>query len=630
MIILLLAMVFLAITACTDSEDLLYNSEDAVFIEVDAVMASSFDSTENNVKEDTIHPGDSVIFMARILPSKSIRMKNYYWTIDDKYLSGDFSFREAIFEPGLHQIVFVLVDFFKDTLSDTLKLWVSSNPEIDYKDFIPRDFSQGVNPLEPLSFAWNSHDPDSLASLHFHFTLTEKKGDGTPAKILDTNITSPSFVYPKAFSPLSQYFWSVYAINEFGYASTDTIQGNFFTKGMDNAGGISGTVKLSDQGKVAKVEYSILDSNNNYIAKAQKTKCCGFSEVDIVYSPIEEGNYKLLIYSPNQSDFKPDTLSFKINPNQFFLFDTLSLRDTIPPSIKSTTENGSFFYGDTLFYRDTLSFIIRDNNGSITSRQYNVYLEGSECTSTTSLSNDTLYVRLHNKIQTWTHRLLTIKATDFSGNSYSKNFFIRPNTYWIKTNSDTTIAENGFAHLWVEDRNPFGFTPEYFTFFLESNDGSSITVAANGSQHQQEVSASQFKDFEQKVIIQVQYTNGIQNQTYFTLSKNHAPTMEYDNCIEPCQIVIDTTAHFMWHPATDMDSKNLEYRMVYTLGVGNTSDTSLYVYASEFSSDTTLELEHLPEGYLNWWIEARDDYGNISPKWQKPALVWVIGGTDHE
>ena len=115
-------------SACTNGEDYLYDEEQSTFIEVSVEMAYSFDSSSTRMKSDTLTPADTLIFIANILPSKSIKIKRYLWTIDGETLSYDFSFRKNIEKPGQHKIAFFLETYLGDTLSCRYSTYASSSP----------------------------------------------------------------------------------------------------------------------------------------------------------------------------------------------------------------------------------------------------------------------------------------------------------------------------------------------------------------------------------------------------------------------------------------------------------------------------------------------------------------------
>ena len=104
-------------------------------------------------------------------------------------------------------------------------------------------------------------DPDSIASLHYHFTI-----EG----VVDTIVPEPAFTYWGNLPPLEHLHWSVRAINEFGFASRSTIHGDFFTRGGIGEAGVTGAVTTSTAAiGTGNYEFSVnatvLDSLGNTV-----------------------------------------------------------------------------------------------------------------------------------------------------------------------------------------------------------------------------------------------------------------------------------------------------------------------------------------------------------------------------
>ena len=142
----LILAAFLALTflACTNSDDALYDESSNSSISISAKLLLEKDSISRQGKADTVRPGDTLTFIADIEPSRSIRIQRYYWTLDGDKWASEFSFRSNISEPGHHEVVFVLVDYFGDTLTDTLHVWVGNLPILDEKAFIPHPGTQQI------------------------------------------------------------------------------------------------------------------------------------------------------------------------------------------------------------------------------------------------------------------------------------------------------------------------------------------------------------------------------------------------------------------------------------------------------------------------------------------------------
>ena len=465
-----LSAIFFAIvllfTACTNSDDYLYDEDESTFIEVSAEMAYSFDSVSERSRIDTLHPGDSLIFIANILPSKSIKIKRYLWTLDGTPFSYDFSFRSAIWEPGEHKIAFFLETFFGDTLSDTLTLWISNSPVLLNSSYIPANGSQGIPTTGGISFAWNAYDPDSIAQLSYRFVI-----DG----LVDTILNVPYFTYWKNLEPLSHYRWHVQAINEFGFVSENSIDGNFFTSGGPNESGITGFVELSAKDNTANafsytVKISILDSSDTEILSEQVK---GSSQVTqpFVIAPLKEGKYKVAFSIPKYPDFVGYTFDLKLVANEVLELDTIRLRDTIAPQIAYTENGFTNEQVDTLEYADTLKFLISDFGTPQAQKTVYAYLESNLIAEKAS-SGDTFTVALPASSKSWTPRLLDIIAIDASKNKSIRHFVVEPAESWIKTNMSYTLYADTISSLttsfYIIDINPYGFTLDTCKFIFNN------------------------------------------------------------------------------------------------------------------------------------------------------------------
>lgn len=465
MIFRILAIFAVAVTlfyaACTNSDDFLYDEDDSIFIDISAEMAFSFDSMSQRSKADTISPNDTLIFIANIYPSKSIKIRRYLWTLDGIPLSYDFSFRSTIDKPGLHKVAFILETFLGDTLSDTLSLWISNPPILKDSAFIPAKGSQGIPTTGGISFAWEAYDPDSMATLFYHFII-----DG----LVDTILSEPNFTYWKKLEPLTHYRWHVQAINEFGFISESTIDGNFYTSGGPNEGGITGFIAVSAKDNspntfVISTRLSILDSAGN---ECYSRDINGSSQTvqPFVVSPLNAGEYKVAFNISKYPDFFKDTLDIVIFPNEVVELDTIILRDTIPPRV-SYIANDSASNIDTLEYADTLKFLITDFGTPLTQKTVYAYLE-SELLVEKVGSGDTFTVALPSTAKSWTMQQLDLIAIDASKNKTIHSYFIKPAESWIKTNASFTQQGYGKINLYIIDENPYNFEVNSCKFIVNN------------------------------------------------------------------------------------------------------------------------------------------------------------------
>jgi hypothetical protein len=496
--------------ACSNGDDYLYDEDQSTFIEVSAEMAFSFDSSSTRMKSDTLTPADTLIFIANILPSKSIKIKRYLWTMDGETLSYDFSFRKSIEAPGLHKIVFFLETYLGDTLSDTLSLLVSNLPVLDENKFIPAPHSQGLPISGGVSFAWEAYDPDSIASLHYRFTI-----EG----IVDTVVPDQGFTYWGDLPPLEHLQWSVQAINEFGFASREKIHGDFFTRGGTGEAGVTGAVTTSAANGTEKFEFSVnatvLDSLGQVVL-SKDIASNSLATRAFSISPLSAGAYRIAFNVPEYPDFDGDTLSFALQDGEVRDLDTITLHDTTPPSIAVLIAGNALTGVDTLDYTDTLQFLIRDLGTKKSRITTSVYLESTLLTEKT-ISGDTLTVILPATARGWNSRLLDIVATDASKNKTVQNYTIEGSDSWFKTNPNPTVITGDSIRLYIIDNNHYGFKPD--TFYIKTRNKYIAQYADDSPIFGRSFLKLEFDEGDNIIHSGVRYTNGITQWKRWTLTR---------------------------------------------------------------------------------------------------------------
>ena len=411
-------IMLLAFVACTDSDKYLHSSEPESII-VSAYMTPSFDSIYERGRADTITPGDSLIFLTSIYPSKSVWSQKYYWTLDGNIFANEYNFKSTVYTPGTHEIVFVFVDYFGDTLSDTLSLTVASPPTLDVQNFIPADGMQQVDPYQILHFAWNADDPDSIWNLNYHFMLYENGCDDSCKPLADTIVDRSTFSYVNGFKPLHEYSWYVRAYNEIGQESIEEIAGRFFVRGFNNESAVLGFVKTNTPVDVDSFYITLLDSGLNVVNKIEQ------HENTFNIGALAKGSYCLHIGLPHFPDFKTDTIRFSLLENQVLSLDTVVLNDRDVPRIASITGR------DPLAPEDTLKFLVTDGGSGIDLSRTIARLDGISVNQMT-LSNDTLSVPVSIPEASWTKKILVISTHDLSGNEFHKSFYVLPKTTLVE------------------------------------------------------------------------------------------------------------------------------------------------------------------------------------------------------
>lgn len=507
----LVAMTFFA---CTNSEDLLYDESQSIFVDISVEMATSFDSSSTRIKADTVRTGDSLIFIANIMPSKSIKLKRYIWMLDGKPFSFDFSFRGSIDKPGYHELAFILETTFGDTLSDTLFLWVSNPPVLHDSVFFPAAGTQGIPISGGVTFAWAASDPDSIAQLNYRLVIDN---------FVDTIISEPHFTYWGNLIPLHHYHWWVEAINEFGFISENRLEGDFFTKGENNESGISGvintSVKESGQGSpILTVLFDIFDLDDNLI---RIDSVSGKPPLSFSIHPLKAGSYTIRPRIPRYPDFFTNSVSVKLFQNEVFDMDTITMRDTTAPKIELILD-GAPTKADTIDFADTLKFLVSDSGSSAAGKTVSFYLESSLLAEKQS-PNDTFAIALPESARSWNTRQLSVIATDASKNKTTKSFTLTPSDSWIKTNSDIILDSATSITMFIIDNNPYGFTLDSCKF--EINGKHTLSARAiPGAPCKIIVAPSYFNTGKNAIRSTAVYTNGISpwKKWYITNNTNGA------------------------------------------------------------------------------------------------------------
>lgn len=614
-----MAILSVLLGACTDSDNLVFDEDNTNAITVDVFMSRSFDSTAARVKYDTITYGDSMLFIANIHPSKSIRIRDSYWLLDDKFYASEFNVHDAISLPGRHEIVFVLITYFGDTLTDTLHLWISSPPILDTEGFIPAAGSQNIPPQEEVQFVWNAYDIDSICSLHYHFVLTNlldaERGE---MDVVDTVIDTPYFGMNRKLKPLSQYRWTVQAFNEYNVPSKSIISSIFTTGGVGDEGAISGTIKMSSENLFAPIDLIVLDKNNEstiITATIEKTPMTGMFEI----KPLAPGTYKVTANCKKGPDFVADTVEVKVNAGQVSFIGALRMNDETPPTIQS--QSGE----EILDFADSLKFVVTDGSVENVVPNTVVYI-GNRKVTPRVIEPPMFTVLTIDDDRSWIPQIVTVVATDGSGNISAKSFTLRPSEFWFTTNQDTTISRQSEITVFIKDHNPFSFVPTYFTINPNGDVKGTIVIDANDRTSVEYVlEGSAFHNNEQSVVTTVFYSNGISQSRSWNIKLNEPPFMSYvTSCYAPCESYIGKKAIFRWEPAEDPDDDSLVYRLNVVLGSDTITDSTQFYYRSKFISGNQTILDDLPEGPLYWWVEAKDPYGGISSVWEPKAQAVVL------
>ena len=293
------------LSGCSDSDQYLYDNDDAIALQIHAEMVVSYEIDSAHVRADTVSSRDTMIFIGEINPDRQAHYREYYWTLDGKDFSSDMNFMKSVTKAGHHEICFVVIDFYGDTLRDTLQLLVTNPPIVEPQGFIPAIGSQGLSPKEGITFAWHGFDPDSISKVYYRFEIREPKGLAYTYDIHQRLYTSSNSILDTLVD----------------------VQGNFFTKGNRNEGGIQAFIRFSNESlydsysRNGKIHLDILDSLSNPVVEREM----GLDTNQVVVSPLKPGKYRIIASLPKLTDFSPDTAEVVILPGEIAIADTLPL-----------------------------------------------------------------------------------------------------------------------------------------------------------------------------------------------------------------------------------------------------------------------------------------------------------------
>ncbi len=477
---------------CSD-ESALFDIEDADVVSVKAYVVRESDSTRERRKADTISPNDSIVLLAVIEPTRSIRMTEFHWQIDSGSTHSEFSHRTAISSPGRHLARFTLLDRFSDTLRDSVILWVAPPPQIDTESWIPRNGTQDIPPDSEVSFAWNASAENILALTRYAFSL--RCGGKV---LLDTVLSSTSVTYRGNLPEQELCRFDVSASDDFGNRSPQEIHSLFLTgkvseKATENVFlGIRSPVRDSLAYRLASVsdeesQSGLLEDEGN----------------DSIFSirNVKPGTYRLFVQSQTYPDYTSDTVILSVQRNKALYLESLAVRDTVAPRIRSRSKK------DTIAWEDTLRFDIEERGLPVSTGDIRVIFDGSKVSGWT-LDNGELLVFTQDLQPSLAFHPLTISVTDRAQNSATENFLVAPGKSCVQTLSDTTLFPGESLAIPIENACPH-LLPKRFFWDIDSDghwDGEADfddegTVSKTFSH-------SLFQETGSKVLVEILYASG--------------------------------------------------------------------------------------------------------------------------
>jgi len=492
-------------SACSTS-DVTFDTDDAEVVSVKAYMMKVGDSAGTRLKQDTLYPTDSLVFLANIEPSRSIRINEFYWQIDSTSAHSEFSYRTNVSTPGKHIAKFILLDRFSDTLQDSVTFWIAPRPVLDEENWIPKNGTSAVSPTKELYFVWNVQIENPLAQTQYPFFL--KCGTDT---LVDTILKSPEFTYTLGFPALQRCSWSAYATDNFGRISAERIQSEFFT-GPENEDDGSGSAFASITLPNSTLKDSLLFFIFDETGEPVKSEELLFDrdESILAIQRLSAANYKLWIVHKNYPDYTSDTIPFSIESGKISQLGTVSLTDTISPQISC-----AYCTQDSLLWEDTLRLIINEKGLPPFASSIRVTFDGSAI-SKWNLEGDSLFIYTENLTKSFAWHPLTISLSDRSGNYTSQSFFVEPGKNCVETLEEASIHVG--SSITIPIRNVCSnLIPKRFFWDIDQDGNWDGEMAADGDFAFKTFSGSLFHLFANEIQVTILYESGEEYKATFTL-----------------------------------------------------------------------------------------------------------------
>lgn len=487
--------------ACS-GENVTFYEENADEVSVKAYIVRENDSLRKRRKADTLLPTDSIVLIALIEPSRSIRMTQFHWQIDSGETFSEFSHRTSIPVPGKHVAKFILLDRFSDTLRDSVTFWVAPKPSLDTSRWIPRNGTQNMPPDSAITFAWNATVKNPLAVTLYAFSL--RCGATT---LLDTVLAQNQFTLEKKLPELELCRFTVSASDDFQNASPQKIQSLFFT----------GPSSEKQTGNAfVQIESPVRDSLKfrlfDFAGNAQRKGFLLGDPSDSLFSirDLEPGNYKLFIQSETYPDYASDTVELSVREKSVSYLGKVPVRDTTSPQIRSLS--GS----DSLDWEDSLRFRIAEAGLPLFPSDIRILFDGSEISDWT-LENGELRIFTQNLQPAFSRHPLTISVRDRAGNSASVDFTVAPGKSCVETLSDTTLSGGSSIAIFIRNICP-SILPKRFFWDIDADghwDGEALFDSSQAVS--KTFSHALFQKFPTKVRVQIQYAGGEEFEKFFTI-----------------------------------------------------------------------------------------------------------------
>ncbi|GEM_PF-1018147 len=478
-------LIFLSLlTACSEGDNYLQKADSSSIL-VNAYIGNEYDT----IKSIDISTFDTIYLNGSASANGTLKLKTYFWDNGNNVRLNDYQFKATYPKPGVYSPVFSIVDYFGDTLRDTLQIRVSTPPVLDSVNFTPKHMSMAM-PADSVYFAWNLLKSENENTYNFSLIC------GNDFKI-DTILTEPFYSHKQPMPELESCNWHVSCKNIYGIEG-NSLTGAFSTAGNSGLGRINGIILASGISTSDIVLTLSTDSTQDTL----KLDSFNFDT-----QKLSAAKYTLKIEVPKYKDYTPDSVEVNLHEG-FFLHTALRLIDKTAPEFPSLAS-------DTIPYTQKLILPIKNEGLPLTLGKRTISLDNKEVES--SIDDDTLQILIpeyHLPIC----RELSISITDAAANKASKKLYVCPQSTWAKINNDTTITTKDSLDIFYQELNPYNLKVKYIQWSTPYRDIIAVPMPLDEFGYASITFPKNIlNEGLHKMQVKTVYENGLQVFSYFNL-----------------------------------------------------------------------------------------------------------------
>lgn len=342
----------------------------------------------------------------------------YFWTVKGESQSV-YGLERSFTEPGIYEATLHAVDYYGDTLTDTITLYVDARTDIQLLK--P---SNGLNTVAPqasavLEFSWSISGVENWEKPNCVFFMATQ-----PDSVWTGNGQQVSCYAPLQLQgpwPDSTYYWGVFAWTDttsWNSATSPIYHFRPLTSGLAHAR-LRIALGLLRQGPEARAHIRLTSSLGNVLADT--TIAAGITEVLLDSLPATS-QATLTIQAPDFPDYPAETHSVTLSTGALTISDTIWLEDSIPPLVWPDRQ--------VVSVDDSLIFYVADQGAGLIAGT--IIPQVNDSIVAHHISGNRLALPLPCPTQC----RLSIAAGDYAGNGIA-------DSYWLLTRSTAGTLISG-------------------------------------------------------------------------------------------------------------------------------------------------------------------------------------------